>query len=125
MEPYPAPSTSGERLIVEIAHFRDACHRLAGQRHHREYPQWWASERLQELGFRILSTLEFATSYGREFLDEELGAVEGVIAGVPDAALRKGLLSRWRELRKEGYRLLAKQPALRCGFDYLIACERG
>lgn len=111
LEPYPQEPG----LIQEVAALRDAVQLLLGRRPHREVPCDWLCERLREAGLEVEEPVRFENLYDQDFLEAELGAVEGLL---PQLGV-KGLEARVKELRAKGRRLLRKGP-MACSFDYLL-----
>ena len=122
MEPYPEPITPAERVVNDIANFRDSCHLHLGERFHREFPVEWVVARLQECGFIVRATDRFPILYGKSFVDAELGLAEKLLNRLPAGPLRKGLQARLAEIHKAAAAAL-KQGGLPGGYDYLIAAD--
>jgi len=123
LEPYPVPTNPAERIVNEIAHLRDACHLLAGERYHREFPLEWTQRRLAETGFEIISCRSFPILYGERFITAELGVCEHTLRRIPHSRLVAALKERVEAVRKQALRLTKELGGLACSFDYVVAAR--
>lgn len=121
LEPYPEPpGNEDESLVLEIARLRDACHLLAGQRPHREYPLAWTLAELERCGFEVRESRVYPILYSRRFLEEELGLTRRTLERVQPSSLSRGLAEREQELRRRALRHIERQGGLAAGSDYVI-----
>lgn len=121
LEPYPEPpTTEDERLVLEIARLRDACHLLAGQRPHREYPLSWTLQELARCGFEVRESRVYPILYSRRFLEEELGLTRRTIERLKPTSLARGLADAERSLRQRALEHLDRHGGLAAGSDYVI-----
>lgn len=123
LEPYPVPTNPAEAIVAEIAHLRDACHLLAGERYHREFPLEWMQRRLAETGFEVISCRSFPILYGERFITAELGVVDHTLRRIPHSKLVSALRERTEAVRKQALRLTKELGGLACSFDYVIAAR--
>jgi hypothetical protein len=121
LEPYPdPPGSEDEQLVLEIARLRDACHLLAGQRPHREYPLAWTLAELERCGFEVREARTFPILYSRHFLEEELGLTRRTLDRVRPASLAQGLREAEWSLRERALRHIDRKGGLAAGSDYVI-----
>ncbi|MCE7874267.1 class I SAM-dependent methyltransferase [bacterium CPR1] len=124
LEPYPEPpSSEDEKLVLEIARLRDACHLLAGQRPHREYPLAWTLEALRRSGFEVRESRLYPIVYARRFVEEELDLTRRTIESLKPANLARALGAVERDLRARALRHLERRGGLAAGADYVIAAR--
>lgn len=123
LEPYPAPTRPAEQIVADIAHLRDACHLLAGERYHREFPLEWTQRRLAEAGFEVISCRTFPILYGERFITAELGVCEQTLRRIPHSRLVSALRERMETVRKKALQLNKELGGLACSFDYVIAAR--
>lgn len=121
LEPYPEPPQSeDEKLVLEIARLRDACHLLTGQRPHREYPLAWTLEELERCGFEVRETRVYPILYSRRFLEEELGLTRRTLERLRIPALARGLAEAERSVRARALEHVDRYGGLAAGSDYVI-----
>jgi len=125
LDPYivgPA-DTDEARMVREIGRLRDAVLLLADETPYREYPAEWTLSALASAGFRVLSACRFPNRYKAKWVNGQLDMAVRRLPWVANDGLARSLASRVETLRGEGLALCAERNGLRCGADYVVACE--
>lgn len=126
LDPYvagPAPETEAGRAVRDIGRLRDACLTLADETPYREYPMEWTLDALAAAGFRIVSARRFANRYRETWVHGQLDMAARRLERIPDPGLAAALAGRIERLRADAAAVCRREDGLRCGADYVIACE--
>jgi len=78
---------------------------------------------LASAGFRVLSACRFPNRYKAKWVNGQLDMAVRRLPRVANHGLARSLASRVETLRGEGLALCAERNGLRCGADYVVACE--
>jgi hypothetical protein len=115
------PQAPKHPWMKELVALRDAVLLLCGQRPHRELPQSWLEHQLRLLGKRPEWVERFENHYERDFVERELGAVEGNLAGLTDRGLAQVLRRRCQQLRAQAREWLQEDGVISASWDYVVA----
>lgn len=125
LDPYvvgPA-DTDEARMVREIGRLRDAVLTLADETPYREYPAEWTLNALAGAGFRVLSARRFPNRYKAKWVNGQLDMATRRLPRIADRGLAESLAGTIESARKRGLALCAERNGLRCGADYVLACE--
>ena len=119
----PYPGTTDDpwgKIIVEIAHLRDAAITLAGHSTYREYPLEWSLRHLEAAGFAVEDVQHFPIVYGPSFIKNQLKVAERKLSLLPDQALAQALQNAIDELRDRALETYESYRGTPFGDDYVI-----
>jgi hypothetical protein len=127
LDPYivgPA-TTAAEKMVRAVGRLRDSCLLLADETPYREFPAEWAVNALTASGYRVVSARRFPNRYRPGWVNSQLDMGLRRLGALDDPRLAAALRARAEDLRTEALALCAEEEGLRCGHDYVIACEPG
>jgi hypothetical protein len=119
----PYPGTTDDpwgKVIVEIAHLRDAAITLAGHSTYREYPLEWCLRHLERAGFEVEDVERFPIVYGPSFIKNQLKVAERKLSLLPDPTLAAALKNAIDELRDRALETYEAYRGTPFGADYVI-----
>ena len=120
LAPYPEPTTSWGRMVVELTRFRDACILLAGHRTYREYPLDWTVRHLEAAGFTVEEVRRFPIRYGPSFVEGCLKVSRSKLKHFADRDLASRFEVALASLRERALAQHALNGGVPFGEDYVV-----